>query len=250
MEAGREPGSFSLPLAPAEARALGALRTLPVQGSATGLSLAGLSGVGLRLRTLRSFGVFGPGHSRLRLPAPSVFRCGARLVHQGCLGWTPTPPPLGRRTPRPGSVRVCVCVLFLAGPGRLASLARFAAPQPFLWPISVLTMSTRPRLGDCGPFCRGHCVPLFSSSFSALPVSALFSVFRPGVPGALTYCCSPPLPPPTPPSFFAPLLSQVFFGSSPLPALAFGPPFLWFICHPRVCFLFLFVFFLCSAVLR
>ena len=62
VEAGREPGSLCLPLAPAEARALGALRVLPVRGPAMGLSLAGPSGFGLGLRALRWFGVCGPGH--------------------------------------------------------------------------------------------------------------------------------------------------------------------------------------------
>ena len=62
VEAGREPGSLCLPLAPAEARALGALRVIPVRGPAMGLSLAGPSGFGLGLHALRWFGVCGPGH--------------------------------------------------------------------------------------------------------------------------------------------------------------------------------------------
>ena len=60
-EAGREPGSLCLPLAPAEARALGSLRVVPVRGPAMGLSLAGPSGVGLGLRALRWLAC-GPGH--------------------------------------------------------------------------------------------------------------------------------------------------------------------------------------------
>ena len=52
-EAGREPGSLCLPLAPAEAGALGSLRVVPIRGPAMGLSLAGPSGVGLGLRALR-----------------------------------------------------------------------------------------------------------------------------------------------------------------------------------------------------
>ena len=55
-------GSLCLPLAPAEARALGALRVVPVRRPAMGLSLAGPSGFGLGLRALRWFGVCGPGH--------------------------------------------------------------------------------------------------------------------------------------------------------------------------------------------
>ena len=47
------PGSLCLPLAPAEAGALGSLRVVPVWGPAMGLSLGGPSGVSLRLRALR-----------------------------------------------------------------------------------------------------------------------------------------------------------------------------------------------------
>ena len=61
-EAGREPGSLCLPLAPAEAGTLGSLRVVPDRGPAMGLSLAGPSGAGLGLRALRWFGVCGPGH--------------------------------------------------------------------------------------------------------------------------------------------------------------------------------------------
>ena len=60
-EAGREPGSLCLPLAPAEAGTLGSLRVVPVRGPAMGLSLAGPSGVGLGLRALRWLAC-GPGH--------------------------------------------------------------------------------------------------------------------------------------------------------------------------------------------
>ena len=61
VEAGREPGSLCLPLAPAEAGALGSLRVVP-WGPAMGLSQAGPSGFGLGLCALRWFGVCGPGH--------------------------------------------------------------------------------------------------------------------------------------------------------------------------------------------
>ena len=57
METGRE---FCLPLAPAQARALGSLRVVPVRGPAMGLSLAGPSNVGLGLRVLRWFACVDP----------------------------------------------------------------------------------------------------------------------------------------------------------------------------------------------
>ena len=53
VEAGREPGSFCLPMARPEAGALGSLRVVPVRGLAMGLSLGGPSGFGLGLRALR-----------------------------------------------------------------------------------------------------------------------------------------------------------------------------------------------------
>ena len=53
VEAGREPGSLCLPLAPAEAGAFGSLRVVPVRGTVMGLSLPGPSGVSLGLRALR-----------------------------------------------------------------------------------------------------------------------------------------------------------------------------------------------------
>ena len=52
-EAGGEPGSLCLPLATAEAGALGSLRVVPVRGPAMRLSLASPSGVGLGLRALQ-----------------------------------------------------------------------------------------------------------------------------------------------------------------------------------------------------
>ena len=52
VEASPEPGSWCLPLAPAEAGLLGSLRVQPVGGTAMGLSLAGPSIVDLGLRGL------------------------------------------------------------------------------------------------------------------------------------------------------------------------------------------------------
>ena len=59
-EAGREPGSLCLPLAPAEAGALGSLRVVPARGPAMGLSLVGPSSVCLGLRALRWFACVDP----------------------------------------------------------------------------------------------------------------------------------------------------------------------------------------------
>ena len=59
-EAGQEPGSLCLPLAPGEAGALGSLGVVPVRGPSMGLALAGHSGVGLKLRALRGLACADP----------------------------------------------------------------------------------------------------------------------------------------------------------------------------------------------
>ena len=114
-------------------------------------------------------------------------------MHRGCFVWTPTPPLAGRRTPRPGPVRVCVCSSVLAGSGRPASRARSGAPHLFLWLLCLFAL--------LGPLWAGFapvlvlCLPqspllLFFSRFSVVfflaPTSSLaLSGFRPRVPWAL-----------------------------------------------------------------
>ena len=73
VQAGQKPSSWCLPLDSAAAGALGSLCIVPIRCPAVVLSLAGPSGVSLGLRALRWFGVFGPGHSRVRFCVPSVF---------------------------------------------------------------------------------------------------------------------------------------------------------------------------------
>ena len=154
-------------------------------------------------------------------------------MHRGCLVWTPIPPVLGRRTPRPGHARVCLCLSCLARSGGPASRARFGAPHLFIWPFFVRSLLVRPPLGlgcpvcGCcwvffffvsflllprcvllcvfsGPGCLGpwRLVPPPFFIFSPLPLCAPLSpalrLFRPGVPWALASCCPPPL------FFFAP----------------------------------------------
>ena len=60
VAASRERGSWCLPLAPAEAGALGSLHVVSVRGPGMGLSLAGPSGVGLGLCALRWFACVDP----------------------------------------------------------------------------------------------------------------------------------------------------------------------------------------------
>ena len=122
-------------------------------------------------------------------------------MHRGCFVWTPTPPLAGRRTPRPGPVRVCVCSSFLAGSGGAASRARSAAPHLFIWPICLspllgpLRAGVAPVLVLClplpPPFC--FCFVVFFFRLSVLfclapPLSLAFLGFRPRVPLALALC--------------------------------------------------------------
>ena len=195
-EAGREPGSLCLLPAPAEARALGSLRVVPVRGPAMGLSLAGPSGVGVGLRALRWLACVGPVTDASGFPYRPSFDRGNRPVHRGCFVWTPTPPLAGQRTPRPGPMRVCVCLLFLAGSGGRASPARFGAPHLFFWPFCLSAL--------LGPLWAGVAPVLvlslpspppfaFFFRFSVVvslapPLLLAFFGFRPRVPWALALC--------------------------------------------------------------
>ena len=101
-EAGRGPGSLCLPLAPAEAEALGSLRVVPVRGPSMGLSLAGPSRVGLGLRALQWLACVDPvtdasGFDGDSAGAPGLFRVDADTA------------PLRSEDATPGS-RACVRV--------------------------------------------------------------------------------------------------------------------------------------------
>ena len=147
-EAGWEPGSLRLPLAPAEAGALGSLRVVPVRVPAMGLSLAGPSGVGLGLRALRWLACVDPVTDASGCPyrpsfepagAPGLFRVDAYTS------------PCGSEDATPGS-RACVRVL--VRPGRVG---RAGLPGTF-WcasPFSLAALSfcfTRPPPGWGCPF--------------------------------------------------------------------------------------------------
>ena len=200
-EAGRESGSLCLPLAPAEAGALGSLRVVPVRGPAMGLSLAGPSGVGLGLRALRWLARVDPVTDASGFPYRPSFDRGTRPVHRGCFVWTPTPPLAGRWMPRPGPVRVCVCSSFLAGSGGPASRARFGAPHLFLWPLCLsallgpLPAGVAPFLVLCWP---SPCFPppLFLFLLRAPPFVSCFLWFP--APGALGLGALFFFPPPRP----------------------------------------------------
>ena len=107
-------------------------------------------------------------------------------MHRGCFVWTPTPPLAGRRTPRPGPVRVCVCLLFLAGSGGPASRARSGAPHLFLWPLCLSALLGPLRAGVAPLsfaavavprwlfFSASRCLARASFVSSAWPLAALW----------------------------------------------------------------------------
>ena len=181
-EAGREPGSLCLPLAPAELGALGLLRVVPVGGLAMALSLTGPSGVGLGLRALRWLACVDPVTDASGFPtvrhstgdsagAPGLFRVDADTDPSGSVDATP------------GS-RACVRVLALLGRvGRAGLPGAFwcASPFPlaalafcFAWPLRSLCFFFPCPCPRClslslvsGPGCLGpwRCaLPFFFSS--------------------------------------------------------------------------------------
>ena len=132
-----------------------------------------------------------------------------RPVHRGSFVWTPTPPLFGRRTPRPGSARVCV-----RAPLRLVRRASlpgaFWCASPF--PVAVLSFFfVRPPLGQGCPrfwwFFFLAFFPFFFPLSSHPPLAPprclwLFVLPGPGCPGpwrSLFLLCSPP---PRPSFFF------------------------------------------------
>ena len=194
-EAGREPGSLCLPLAPAEVGTLGSLCFLHVRGPAMALSLAGPSGVGLRLRALLSFAFVDPvtdasgflyrpsfnrGFGRCTGtvscgPGQFLFRVRGRNAWFPCVcAWAYSCWP-GQAGRPPG--RVLVCLTF-----PVAAWSFCHAQPPPGWGC--------PLLGRLFAFLRFSF--LFPPSLCA-PLSSAFFGFWPQVPWALPLC-SPPRP--------------------------------------------------------
>ena len=129
-----EPGSWCLPLAPAEAVAPGCNVSFLFGAPLWVFSLVGASGVGLGLRALRCLGVCAPGHSHISFStgdsagAPGLF-----LVNAGTS-------PLGSEDAMPGS-SACARVRALLGMVRPAGLLdRFWCASPFLCPFCPFSL--------------------------------------------------------------------------------------------------------------
>ena len=230
-EAGREPGSLCLPLAPAVARALGALRVGPVRGPAMGLSLAGPSGFGLGLRGLRWLACVDPVTDASGFPYRPSFDGGlGRCTGAVSCGRRHRPFRVGGRHARVPRVCACACP---ARPGRAGRprgrvLVRLTFPSAVLG--SLFACSAPSGLGL-------PCLWLLLVFFFPFPplvapsLCPALSVFRPRLPWALASCSPRPPPlflgPPPPP----PMLSLAF------PAFRFSrasapPPFFLFFLFP------------------
>ena len=190
-EAGREPGSLCLPLAPAEAGALGSLRVVPVRGPEMGLSLAGPSGVGLGLCALRRLACVDPVTDTSGFPYRPSFDGGlGQCTGAVSCGRRHLPLRVGGRHTRVTCVCACACSFWPGRAGRppgrvlvrltfsfgrfvfLLCLAPYGLGLPLFWSFAFAFF-----------FCFSVSPLLFF--FLAPPLSLAFFCFRPRVPWAL-----------------------------------------------------------------
>ena len=206
VEAGRERGSLCLPLAPAEAGALGSLRVVPVRGPAMGLSLAGSSGVGLGLRALRWLACVDPVTDASSFPYRSSFDGGlSRCTGAFSRGRQHLPLRVGGRHARVPHVCACACFAWLgwAGrpPGRVLVRLTFSCGRFVLFLCSACSRLGSPCLLCVFffPFVRPCC--LWRSVFSGRGSLGPWRLVRP----PLFF-----LPPPPSPLFSFLLLGVLF----------------------------------------
>ena len=185
-EAGREPGSLCLPLAPAKAGALGSLRVVPVRGPAMGFALAGPSGVGLWLRALRWLACVDPVTDASGFPdRPSFDRGLGRCPGAVLCGRRHRPLRVGGRHARVQFVCACACSSWpgRAGrpPGRVLVRLTFSFGRfGFLLCLAPSGVGLPPSWSLFFFFSV--------AVFRAPPLSPAFFGFRPRVPWALALC--------------------------------------------------------------
>ena len=196
-EAGREPGSLCLPLAPAEAGALGSLCVVPVWGPAMGLFLAGPSGVGLGLRALRWLAYVDPVTDASGFPYHLSFDGGlGRCTGAVSCGRRHLPLRVGGRHARVWCVCACACSLWpgRAGrpPGRVLVRVTFSFGRfVFLLCLAPSGLGLPPSWSFAFVFFCFFVVffPFFFFFFFlSPPLSLFFFGFRPRVPWALALC--------------------------------------------------------------
>ena len=191
VEAGREPGSLCLPLAPVEARSLGLLRVVPARVPAMGLSMAGPSSFGLGLHALRLFACVDPVTDASGLPYRPPF--------EGGLGRCTGAVSCGRRHLPLRVPRVCarVCSSWPGRAGRPPGCVSVRPPFP-LTVLPFFFVWTPP-----GRACPWFGCLLFFSPCA--PAAFGFPCFL--ALGALGLCAlrfAPPPPPPVPFFLFPP----------------------------------------------
>ena len=215
-EAGREPGSLCLPLAPAEAGALGSLCVVPVWGPAMGLSLAGPSGVSLGLRALRWLACADPVTDASGFPYRPSFDGGlGRCTGADSCGRRHRPFLVGGRHARVPRVCACACV---AWPGRAGRPpGRVLVRLTFSCGRFVLLLFLAPS--GLGSPCLLWCFFLCALVVSSVPCFPAHDALGLGVLFA--------------PPFFSLFL---FFFAAPRLVFFFTPPF----CFVRGVFLFFF----------
>ena len=197
-EARREPGSLCLPLAPAEAGALGSLRVVPVWGPAMGLSLAGPSGVGLGLRALRWLACVDPVTDASSFPYRPSFDGGlGRCTGAVSCGRRHLPLRVGGRHAQVPCVCACARPCW---PGRVGRpLRRVGGGSPF--PLAALSFCFAwspqgwgcPFLGPLFALPPPSCAFFFLCCFPRAPFVPCFLWFpAPGAPGlgaVVCLCC-------------------------------------------------------------
>ena len=250
-ETDREPDSLSLPLVPAEARALGPLRLVPIRGPAMGSSLAGPSVVGLGLLAVRWFACVDPGTDAFRfLFCPSFdggvgwrtgavwcgrghlpFRVGGRHAQVPCVCACARSSWPGRAGLPPGRVLVHLTLPVAASffcsawppPG---CVCRF--PVCLFTPHLFLPFSLRPGLSCSVRFPAPGDLGLGAPCPPSRAPAVLFCVFPLRLLGLVFVSFHPAFPPPPP----LPILSSAFSAAAAPPYLFCGPPLLGSPCAP------------------
>ena len=232
FEAGREPGSLCLPLAPAEAMALGALRVVPVSEPRDGV-VPGRS-LGLQSWAACAAVVWRVWTRSLTRPVSRTVRSstGDSAGAPGLFCVDADTSSFGSEDDTSGS-RACVCACS-SWPGRAARPPRRVLVR-LTFPVAVLPFFfARPPQGwGCprlGCFLCGFFLPCLPSSPLAPPLSQAFCPTRPWAPWALALRVRSYPPPPSP--FLFPFCSLGFaLVSSVLCPLAPPCP-LFFVCAP------------------
>ena len=192
-EAGREPGSLCLPLAPAKAGALGSLRVVPARGPVMGSSLAGPSVVGLRLRALRWLACVDPVTDASGSPCrPSLDGGLGRCT--GAVSCARRHLPLRVRGRHARVLCGCACVP-PSWPGRAGwPPGRVLVHLSFSFGRFVFLLCSAPSWLGLPLSCSFVCLPpsFFVLFFSCCTpsLSLALSGFRPRVPWALVLCFS------------------------------------------------------------